>query len=89
MPSKQEKGSHPSLKRAVKIKNKTYRATGVVKVPIEQYSKKKPGKSKDLLSINNFVPFKSCISSVSFLVSLKDQSYLKPAQPPPVTDSLT
>ena len=51
MPSKQEKGSHPSLKRAVKIKNKTYRATGVVKVPIEQYSKRKTGKSKDSKSI--------------------------------------
>ena len=51
MTSKQEKGSHPSLKRAVKIKNKTYRATGVVKVPIEQYSKRKSGKSKDSKSI--------------------------------------
>ena len=39
MPSK--KGSHPSVKRVVKIKGKTYRATGVVKVPIEQYSKRK------------------------------------------------
>jgi|TARA_B100001971_G_C17774199_1_gene326458 hypothetical protein len=45
MPSK--KGSHPSVKRVVKIKNKTYRATGVIKVPVEQYSKKKDGKSKD------------------------------------------
>ena len=51
MPSKQEKGSHPSLKRVVNIKGKTYRATGIVKVPIEQYSKKKTGKSKDSKTI--------------------------------------
>ncbi len=49
MPSK--KGSHPSVKRVVKIKNKTYRATGIIKVPIEQYSKRKTGKSKDSKTI--------------------------------------
>ena len=49
MPSK--KGSHPSVKRVVKIKNKTYRATGVVNVPVELYSKRKTGKSKDSTTI--------------------------------------
>ena len=49
-----KKGSHPSVKRVVKIKNKTYRATGVVNVPVEQYSKKKTGiryTSKDSMTI--------------------------------------
>ena len=63
MPSKQEKGSHPSLKRAVKIKNKTYRATGVVKVPIEQYSKKKKIHHHIIFTRirNYFMPKKLCL----------------------------